>query len=306
MDVKYALGIDIGGTKTAIGIVDSMGTILAKMSLPTDLSIDPRIMISRTADAAKQLLADQHLTEAQIAGIGVGAPGPLNTKTGHIVKPPNMTAWHDFPLMDALKSHFSLPIIFENDATAAALAEKWQGAAQECEHFIFITISTGIGAGIYSHGKLITGATGNAGDVGHLVIDPSAGDCVCGQQGCWEFIASGTAIARQASRLLDRDVTSKEVFDLAQEGHAEMKRLVDQVFRYIGMGCVTLINTLDPEKVVIGGGVSQVGDPLFHAVRDYVKACALNPSGQNTPIVPAALNQDAGLIGAAALIHMEY
>lgn len=306
MEVKYAIGIDIGGTKTAIGIVDSHGIVRTKTSLPTDLSIDPNEMVSRIAAAAKQLLEEQNLTEAQIAGIGVGAPGPLNTKTGHIVKPPNMTAWHNFPLIASLRRHFEQPITFENDATAAALAEKWQGAAQDAEHFIFITISTGIGAGIFSHGKLITGSTGNAGDVGHLVIDPSAGDCVCGQQGCWEFIASGTAIARQASGLLGRDVSSKEVFELAQKGHADMKKLVEQVFRYIGIGCVTLINTFDPEKVVIGGGVSQVGDPLFSAVQDYVRNCALNPSGQSTPIVPAALNQDAGLIGAAALIHMKY
>lgn len=306
MEVKYAIGIDIGGTKTAIGIVDSHGIVRTKTSLPTDLSIDPNEMVSRIAAAAKQLLAEQNLTEAQIAGIGVGAPGPLNTKTGHIVKPPNMTAWHNFHLIASLRRHFEQPITFENDATAAALAEKWQGAAQDAEHFIFITISTGIGAGIFSHGKLITGSTGNAGDVGHLVIDPSAGDCVCGQQGCWEFIASGTAIARQASGLLGRDVSSKEVFELAQKGHADMKKLVEQVFRYIGIGCVTLINTFDPEKVVIGGGVSQVGAPLFSVVQDYVRNCALNPSGQSTPIVPAALNQDAGLIGAAALIHMKY
>ncbi|WP_055110036.1 ROK family protein [Paenibacillus ihumii] len=304
--MTYAIGIDIGGTKTAIGIVDSHGTICAKTSLPTDLTIDPHVMVSRIADAAKQLLAEQSLDERQIAGIGVGAPGPLNTKTGYIVKPPNMKAWHDFPLLNSLKRHFKLPIKFENDATAAALAEKWLGAARDAEHFIFITISTGIGAGIFSHGRLITGSTGNAGDVGHLVIDPSAGDCVCGQQGCWEFVASGTAIARQASRLLGRDITSKEVFELAQEGHADMKKLTEQAFRYIGIGCVTLINTFDPEKVVIGGGVSQVGEPLFSAVQDYVRSCALNPSGQSTPIVPAALNQDAGLIGAAALIHMTY
>lgn len=306
MEVKYAIGIDIGGTKTAIGIIDSDGKVCAKTSLPTDLTVDPHVMVSRIADAAKQLLAEQSLNEAQIEGIGVGAPGPLNTKSGHIVKPPNMPAWHGFPLIESLKRHFVLPIAFENDATAAALAEKWQGAARDADHFIFITISTGIGAGIFSHGKLITGSTGNAGDVGHLVIDPSAGDCVCGQQGCWEFVASGTAIARQASRLLGRDVSSKEAFDLAQEGHPGMKTLIDQVFRYIGIGCVTLINTFDPEKVVIGGGVSQVGKPLFSSVQDYVSRCALNPSGQSTPIVPAALSQDAGLIGAAALIHMKY
>ncbi|MNN37895.1 N-acetylmannosamine kinase [compost metagenome] len=222
------------------------------------------------------------------------------------MKPPNLRGWWDFAIVSSLKRHFAVPIHFENDATAAALAEKWLGAAKETENFVYITISTGIGAGIYSHGRLITGATGNAGDVGHFVIDPAAGQCVCGQKGCWEYIASGTAIARQASPLLGRDVTSKEVFDLAAKGHVQMKALVDQVFHYIGIGCVTLINTFDPEILVIGGGVSQVGDPLFDCIRDYVSRHALNPTGRNTPVVPAAMLQDAGLIGAAALVHIPY
>ncbi|NWL89538.1 transcriptional regulator [Paenibacillus sp. 79R4] len=304
--MDYAIGIDIGGTKTALGIIDPSGQVLAKTSLPTDHSVTPHVMVDRMAAAIKQLLMEHQVEESNILGIGIGAPGPLNTQKGEITAPPNLKGWWDFPIVASLQRHFSCKMAFENDATAAALAEKWLGAAKDAEHFVFITISTGIGAGIFSHGRLITGATGNAGDVGHFVIDPSAGTCVCGQQGCWEYVASGTAIARQASALLGREITSKEVFALAAEGHPEMKALVNRVFRYIGIGCVTLINTLDPEKLVIGGGVSQIGEPLFNAVRDYVSKYALNPSGRSTPIVPAALLQDAGLIGAAALIHVDY
>ncbi|RCX22984.1 glucokinase [Fontibacillus phaseoli] len=305
--MSYAVGIDIGGTKTAIGLVDSDGQVLSKSSLPTDHTVSPAEMVDRIASAVKQLTAGTGTPESDLQGIGIGAPGPLNTKLGQIVKPPNMSGWWGFPVVESFKRHFSLPISFENDATAAALAEKWLGAARAADDFVFITISTGIGAGIYSHGKLLTGATGNAGDVGHFVIDPAAGTCVCGQQGCWEYIASGTAIARQASQLLGRSVSTKEAFDLAFSGaDARIEQLVNQVFRYIGIGCVTLINTLDPELLVIGGGVSQIGAPLFDTVTDYVKQYALNPSGRNTPIVPAALQQDAGLIGAAALVHVTY
>jgi glucokinase len=197
--------------------------------------------------------------------------------------------------------------VLENDATAAALAEKWVGAARSAEHFVYITISTGIGAGIYSHGRLLTGATGNAGDIGHMVIDPASGICNCGQRGCFEYVASGTAIAREASSLLGRQVAAKEAFELALTGQdPAMEKLVHRVFDYIGIGCVTLINTFDPELLVIGGGVSQVGAPLFEAVSDYIMRNALNPSGRNTPVVPAALQQDAGLIGAAALVHTKY
>lgn len=305
--MSYAVGIDIGGTKTAIGLVDQSGQVLAKNTLPTDQSVAPSEMVDRIAAAVKQLAQAAGIKESDILGIGIGAPGPLNTKLGQIMEPPNMRGWWGFPIVESFKRHFELPISFQNDATAAALAEKWIGAAKTAENFVYITISTGIGAGIYSHGKLITGATGNAGDVGHLVVDPTVGTCVCGQQGCWEFVASGTAIARQASELLGRTVTSKEVFDLAlNDKDPDMERLVNQVFRNIGIGCVTLINTLDPELLVIGGGVSQIGNPLFDAVRDYVSHHALNPSGRNTPVIPAALQQEAGLIGAAALVHLNY
>lgn len=306
--MNYAIGIDIGGTKTAIGIVDEQGKIQSKISIPTDPSVSPFKMVERIADQVNELIQASPVSvdPSKIIGVGIGAPGPLDTSQGMIVCPPNLPAWHDFPLVEQMSKFLKYPIRFENDATAAALAEKWIGAAQDADHFVFITISTGIGAGIFMNGKLITGATGNAGDVGHVVIDPSVGHCTCGQDGCWEYIASGTAIARQASELLGRKVTSKEAFDLADQGHPLMKELIDRVYRYIGIGCVTLINTLDPQKIVIGGGVTQVGEPLFSAVRAYVSKHALNPSGRNTPIVPAALQQDAGLIGAAALVHVNY
>ncbi|MDU4697319.1 MAG: ROK family protein [Paenibacillus sp.] len=304
--MSYAIGIDIGGTKTAIGLVGADGEVRAKVTLPTDQTVAPEIMVDRMAAAIRDILAKQGIAEAELKGIGVGAPGPLNTKEGKIAEPPNLRTWWNFPVVASLARYFNLPIHLENDATAAALAEKWLGAAKDAEHFVFITISTGIGAGIYSHGKLITGASGNAGDVGHFVVDPSAGTCVCGQKGCWEYVASGTAVARQASALLGREVSSKEAFDLAAAGNPSIQELVAKVFENIGVGCVTLINTLDPEKLVIGGGVSQVGAPMFNAVRDYVSKHALNPSGRQTPIVPAALHQDAGLIGAAALVHIPY
>lgn len=305
--MSYAIGIDIGGTKTAIGLVDSEGNVKDKLSLPTDQSVSPSEMVDRMASAVRQLADQAGLSIESLTGIGIGAPGPLNTKLGQISEPPNLRGWWGFPVVEAVKRHFDLPVFFENDATAAALAEKWIGAARNSQHFIYITISTGIGAGIYSHGRLITGASGNAGDVGHFVVAPEAGQCVCGQEGCWEFVASGTAIARQASELLGRPVSTKEAIDLAVSGdHPEMTALIERIFKYIGVGCVTLINTQDPEMLVLGGGVSQVGEPLFNAVKDYVSRYALNPTGRETRIVPAALSQDAGLIGAAALVHVSY
>jgi len=305
--MNYALGIDIGGTKTALGLVSSEGIVLSKTSLITDLSLQPSDMVDKIAEEANELLYNEGLQQADIKGIGIGAPGPLNTKLGQISEPPNLRNWWNFPIISSFKRHFQLPIFLENDATVAALAEKWIGAAKNMDHFVYITISTGIGAGIYSHGNLITGATGNAGDIGHIVINSSGETCICGQRGCFEYIASGTAIAREASSILGLHLTTKEVFELALSGqNPDIEKLVNRVFQYIGAGCVTLINIFDPELLIIGGGVSQVGTPLFEGIRDYIKLHALNPAGRITPVVPAALQQDAGLIGASALIHNKY
>lgn len=303
---SFAIGIDIGGTKIAAGFVDDNGEVLARTTVKTDLGMAPSDMMGRVADELRALAESNGIPLEEAQGVGVGAPGPLDTTAGKLTCPPNLRSWWGFPLVDDLKDKLGLPVKMENDATAAALAEKWIGAAQDSDHFVFITVSTGIGAGIYSHGKLITGASGNAGDAGFMFVHPTGDVLKDEPSGYWERIASGTAIAREASRLLGREVTSKEAFELAQQGDPVIGELVQRVFTYIGMGCVTLINLLDPSKIVIGGGVSQVGEPLFSVVRDYVSKHALNPGGRETAIVPAKLQQDAGLIGAAALVHCAY
>lgn len=302
--MEYAVGIDIGGTKTAIGIVDETGKVAAHREIVTDLTKKPATMVGIMAETVRQLCDGENISDQDILGIGIGAPGPLNPATGEFTCPPNMPSWANFNITEILKHYFSWPIHLQNDATAAALAEKWIGAAQQNNHFIYITISTGIGAGLFLDGKLYTGFRGNAGDIGHIIIDPAMGVCKCGQLGCMEWVASGTAIARQASELLARNVTTKEVFALYELRDPQMVSLVERIFRYFGIGVVSLINAFDPEKIVIGGGVSQVGDPLFSAVNAYVRQYALSPGGKETAVVPALLGQNAGFIGAAALIHL--
>lgn len=303
---NIAVGIDIGGTKIAIGLIDEQGQIVANSMLKTDLDVSPSEMLGRVSDEVHQLLEGKQIDWAQVKGVGVGAPGPLNTRTGQLLCPPNLKSWWDFPVVAELEKRLPKPVKMENDATAATLAEKWVGAAQDEEHFIFVTVSTGIGAGIYSHGRLITGSTGNAGDAGFMFLHPS-GDIVNDEpNGYWEQLASGTAIGKEASKLLGREATSRDVFELAAQGDAAMKELIDRVTTYLGMGCVSLINLLDPQKIVIGGGVAQAGDFLLEQVRAYVSKHALNPSGRMTSIVPAQLRHEAGVVGAAALVHCSY
>ncbi|WP_017471263.1 ROK family protein [Amphibacillus jilinensis] len=298
----HAVGIDIGGTKIAIALVNQAGQIINQDKLNTDLTITPRLMIERVNQSVETLINEANLDLEQIGGIGVGAPGPLNSQKGLITRPPNLKHWVNVPVVEQIQRFFNLPVRLENDANAAALAEKWIGAAQPNDDFVYLTISTGIGTGIYANGQLMTGSRGNAGDFGHTVIDPSFGQCQCGQYGCLEHIASGTAIARKGSELVGESLSTADVFSRYQLKDPILQPFINDIFRVLGAACVSLINTFDPEKIVIGGGVSRVGDVLFKEIRNYIKRYALNPDSRETAVVPAKLDQDAGVLGAAALI----
>lgn len=299
--MTYAVGVDIGGTKVAIAIVGKFGEIIEKTVISTDLTISPEAMITRINKEIQHVIMRSNVQVKEIIGIGIGAPGPLDSKNGMITCPPNLKKWIDIPIKQLIEQDFSIPVRLENDANVAALAEKWIGAAKDNNNYTYITVSTGIGAGIYADGKLLRGLKGNAGDIGHTVIDPSFGRCSCGQYGCLESIASGTAIAKRSSEIIGKNVSTKEVFALYREGNEKVIEYIDKVLRVLGVACVSVINTFDSEKVVIGGGVSKVGDILFDPIRSYVSKYALNPKGRRAKIVPAKLKQDAGLIGAAAL-----
>lgn len=269
--MSYAIGIDIGGTKVAIGIVDQEGNVIDRKIIPTDLTISPLEMVHKISHETTDLIHQSGTSEALITGVGVGAPGPLDSRNGMIVCPPNLTGWVDVPIVEELKKSFAVRVVLENDANAAALAEKWVGAARKNDHFIYITVSTGIGAGLYLNGNILSGTRGNAGDIGHIVVNPAYGECQCGQSGCLESISSGTAIAQHGSNLVGEKLTTKEVFDLYFKNHPKIVSFIQEAFKNLGVVCVTMINLFDPEKIVIGGGVSEVGDPLFDAVHQYVK-----------------------------------
>jgi glucokinase len=298
----YTLGIDIGGTKVALAIVTTQGTVIGRDKLATDQTIEPKEMIDTIATHAKHLLSAHNIKESELYGIGIGAPGPLDSARGMITYPPNLPRWRNVPIVKFMATHFSVPIRLENDASAAAVAEHTFGASKGYNDSLYVTISTGIGAGIISGNTIISGSKGNAGDIGHMVIDPSFGECVCGQYGCFEHSCSGTAISREASKLKGTDISTEEAFRLYETQDTDIVPYLDIVIERMGIAFVSLINTLDPEIIVIGGGVSQAGDRLFEPIRQYVKRYTLNKEAGDTPIVPAKLNQEAGVIGAAALV----
>src|SRR5699024_932075 len=304
--MDYSIGVDIGGTKVAIAIVNQNGEIMQGKVIPTDLTISAEKMIAVMCDKINKITDQSTVVYKEIIGIGIGAPVPLDSKNGMITCPPNLQTWRDIPIQQLVQQSFSIPVTLENDANVAALAEKWIGAGQGNDDFTYITVSTGVGSGIVADGKLLRGRKGNAGDIGHTVVVPSLGQCSCGQYGCLESIVSGTAIAKRGSSIMNEDLTTKEVFDLYAAGHSKIVDYIESVLRVLGVACVSIINTLDPEKIVIGGGVSNVGAPLFDSVQAYVNQYALNPTGRQTEIVPAQLGENAGVVGAAALCFETY
>ncbi|WP_088105364.1 ROK family protein [Halalkalibacter urbisdiaboli] len=299
--MSFAVGIDIGGTKIAIGVVSSWGEVVIKDTIAMNVECSPTKMIDDVLLCMNKQLHSLP-NDILISGIGIGAPGPLNVEKGIILSPTNLPTWQNFAIVNQVKMACPYPVVLENDANAAALAEKLFGAGKDCDDFIYLTVSTGIGAGIISGGVLLSGFQGNAGEIGHLVVDPSAGTCKCGQAGCLYMVSSGKAIAQRGSEIVGSPVSTEDVFNLYFKGHQEITQLVEKAIWGLGVGCVSLINFIEPEKIIIGGGVSKVGEPLFSAIRSYVKNHALHLSGKQTKIIPTSLKQDSGLIGAAALV----
>ncbi len=271
VETKVVLGVDVGGTKIAAGRVDKNAQVLSRLVVPTRAAEGFEVSLGQIFHAV-----DSSLTP-DVAAIGVCAPGPLNPKTGVVLNPPNLPGWRDVPLAKLIGEKFGLPCRLENDANAAGLAEARFGAARGCASVFYVTLSTGIGAGIILDGKVYHGKNGAAAEGGHVTIDyRSPVICNCGTPGCIEALASGTALARAGS------------YDL------------DEVAAMLGAWLGSIVSLLDPDIVVIGGGVSRIGDPLFERLRRVVPTRTINQFATGLPIVPAELGDDAGVIGAAA------
>jgi glucokinase len=255
--------------------------------------------------------------QAEIAGIGVGAPGPLDPKAGIVIAPPTLAGWHDVPLIDILGQHFGLPVRLENDANAAALGEWRFGAGRGSGSLVFVTVSTGIGGGVVADGHIYHGRRGLAAEIGHMTITGEGDRCFCGAIGCFEAVASGTALGRRATRqtapgdgsLLrrlsaDGDVSARHVVDAARAGDAAAIDLLEAEARWLGIGFTNLLHLYSPDLIVMGGGLSNGFDLLAPSIRTVVQQRAM-PAYRDVPIVRAELGDRAGLIGAASLILWE-
>jgi glucokinase len=310
------LGIDLGGTKILAGIADEEGRILSREYRETRASEGPEAVFQRLFDITSKLLTGREIDRSSVRAVGVAAPGPIDARSGVVTAPPNLPGWHNVPLASLIHDEFDLPAYLENDANAAALGEHRFGSGRGCRHMVYVTVSTGIGGGFIFDGKLYTGATGGAAEVGHMTIVPEGPLCSCGNRGCLEVLASGSAIAREARRYVQRGlptrvaeladgdlerITAKLVAEAAERGDEVAKAILDQAMRYLGIGLANLANLLNPELLVIGGGLSKMGNRLFTPVRRAIDLRAFPNAAEALELRRAKLGDDVGLLGAAAV-----
>ena len=311
--MKYYAGIDLGGTNTKIGLVDEDGNIIFTTIVKTDSMEGFEKTIQRLSKILLQQVKSFDLNFDDVQSVGVGVPGPvLNSR---VVK-----FWANFPWKNGVdlalefEKNLGKPVKADNDVNVITLGEMWKGSAQGYKNVLGLAIGTGIGGGIIVDGKLVSGENGAGGEVGHIKVERDGKLCGCGQKGCWEAYASATGLIREAqSRLavnktnglyeqvIGRDLEAKDIFDVAKEGDAFALDLVDYEADYIALGIGNLLNVLDPEIVVVGGGVSLAGDILFDKVKERLKKYAFPSTTENLKIVAASLGNDAGILGAAYL-----
>lgn len=313
------IGIDVGGTNVKIALVDDNGKIIYSNSVPTYAKMGYEYTVNNIKQAIKDLMKETNTTPSDIEGIGFDFPGQVDCKTGVVKLAPNIPGWVNVPIAQMIEDEFHIPTRIDNDVRCAALGELKFGAGRGCENFICITVGTGIGSGIVINGKVVRGATNAAGELGHIKLQMNGGPiCGCGDTGCLEAFASGPAIVAMAQEYIKGgkstkfremaaaeggEITPYMVAKAAEEGDPVAKRIFEIVGEYIGIGLTSVINLLNPERVIIGGGVAESGELLLGPIRKTIKERAMVVAGNAVGIVPAQLGNSAGVIGASMLIE---
>jgi glucokinase len=302
------LAIDIGGTKLAVGVAEPGGRLVTWGQAPTPADVDAE-QLWRTLDAliTEVLESDEAGDPAGLAGVGCGCGGPMEWPAG-LVSPINLPAWRAFPLRDRLRERFAaVGVRVHNDAITMTVGEHWRGAGRGVANMLGMVVSTGVGGGLILDGRLIEGASGNAGHIGHVVVDPDGPPCGCGGRGCLEAIARGPALVSWAQRegwRPDRPgASAKDLADDATLGHPVGLAAMRRAGRALGIAIASATCLCDLEVVSVGGGLSQAGALLFEPLEEALREHARLDFTRQVRVVPAALGQSAGLVGAAALIY---
>lgn len=302
--MKYAIGIDIGGTKISVTLGNPKGTILVRKKILTRIHAESKACLQEVIQAVQSIFREFKLAPKNILGIGIGAPGAVSSRTGILPRSPNLAGWEGIPIVRILKKKFKLPVYIANDANAAALGELVFGAGKKMKDLIYITVSTGIGGGLILNGQLYEGAGSVAGEIGHMSVVPEGHPCKCGRRGCLEVYASGTAIARFYNETQKEKVAgAKEVGLAAALGDSVAVQSYQKAAYYLGIGLANLMNILNPEVIVIGGGVLKSSLPAYwKALLKSTKEHAWPEAYRTTKVLQSPLLGHSGDLGALALV----
>jgi glucokinase len=310
MDRPNVVGIDVGGTTTKAAVVGGQGEVLARAERPTDTHAGTKTIIA----VAEDLLSRSKDFEAGIAAVGIGAAGFVDAATGSVTFSPNLS-YDDPHIAEALRTRVGLPVIVDNDANAAAWGERSFGCARGSDNVSLVTLGTGIGSGFIVEGQLVRGATGSGAELGHTIVDLQGPQCGCGLRGCLEQLASGTAIARMAREAIGSDpdslifslagsiaaVRSEHVSQAAAKDDETARSVLQRAGRALGVGLSNVVNLFDPEVIVLGGGLVQVGEPYLGPARDQLFKMTTEQHRWPKRLEVTVLGHDAGILGAAAL-----
>lgn len=312
----YSVGIDLGGTNIAVGVVDGNNNIIGRGKEKTLSDRSPEEIFESMAKAVNAALSDAGISIGDVRSIGIGTPGSVDKEKGEIVYANNLN-FHHIMARDILKKYFDVDIYIDNDANCAALGEAVAGAGNGVKNFVAVTLGTGVGSGIIVDGKIVTGCNDAGGECGHMVIMVDGEECTCGRKGCWEAYASATALIRQTKAamlenknsvmwtLCDGDinkVNGRTAFDAMRANDEAGKNVVDKYLKYVSVGTVNLINTFQPDVLCFGGGICNEGETILAPIRDFVEKERYSKYAEKqTKICRAVLGNDAGIIGAALL-----
>jgi len=306
-----AVGVDVGGTKIAAGLVSPKGGVLAEARYPTPHS--PGKLVETIVRVIKEV-SDGH----EVGGVCLAVPGLILAQENKVVFSPNLRAVEGIPLKDRIEPEIGVPLVIENDANAAAWGEFRFGSGSEVDHLVFLTVGTGVGGGVISHGVLLRGAQGSGGELGHVTVQATGPRCTCGNHGCLEALASGTAIGRRAreaavenpesalGRIASRrKVLGEDVTEHARKGDEVAISVLEETGTWLGVGLAGFVNIFNPEVVAVGGGVMEAGDLILASARREIRLRARPPSRDLVEVQVATLGPESGVLGAAALARGE-
>lgn len=317
---KVIIGVDLGGTDIKTALVSEERSIIAKASRPTGASEGPKAVMDLMAESVFDLLREQQIDPSQVLAAGFGAPGPMNWQTGVVFDPPNLKGWKNVPLADEMSKRLQVPCYVDNDANVACYGEYWLGAGQGAESVVVFTLGTGVGGGIVVFGRLLRGIDGTAAELGHLTVQRDGRLCGCGARGCLETYASVTGMIRSAVEGWDstattlkgrcggdpKNLTGKIIYEAAVAGDRFALEVFHDTAVWLGLGAASMVNALNPERIVLCGGMINAGDMLFDTVRETVLANAFEVPAKRCEIVPAGLGSDSGVIGSAGCALARY